>query len=203
MKKKSLALFAALFMAGSFNYVQAQAPDVQAKSPAYTVSADNSKGEVLEVKLSAKVIKIDKKKRHLTVQAENGAKYDLNASEEIRNFDQIKLGDNLVVRYVKGVVLTLVPVNKRAGVPQRTEHSDAATTEAGQKPGALEAHQTEIRAIVKAVNRKERNVTLRGADKTVTIDVPQEINLDKVKVGDEVNAIITEAVAIEIEAASK
>ena len=67
MKKKSLALFAALFMAGSFNYVQAQ-------TPAHTVSADNSKGEVLEVKLSAKVIKIDKIMQKLYINIHKHAK---------------------------------------------------------------------------------------------------------------------------------
>ncbi|GHA74579.1 hypothetical protein GCM10009007_14540 [Formosimonas limnophila] len=201
MKKSSLALLAVLFMTGFFNYVQAEnTPNSAVES---TVSADNSKGEVVEVKLSAKVIKIDKKKRHLTVQTENGAKYDLNVSEEIRNFDKIKVGDNLVIRYIKGIVLTLVPVNQRTGMPQRADNSSAATAELTQKPSALETHQTEIRAIVKAVNRKERKVTLRGAHETVTIDVPQQIDLGKVKVGDEVNAVITEAVAIGIEAESK
>ncbi|TDR29099.1 hypothetical protein [Hydromonas duriensis] len=200
MKKRSLVLLTALLMAGSLNYVQAKnMPD----SAVEAVTADNSKGGMVEVKLSAKVVKLDKKKRHLTVQADNGAKYEFTASEEVRNFDKIKVGDNLVVRYVKGVVLTLVPAHQRTGVPQRTESSASVAAELGQKPGALEAHRTEIKAIVKAVNRKERTVTLRGAHETVTIDVPQEIDLSKVKVGDEVNAVITEAVAVDIEAQPK
>ena len=201
MKKSSLALFAVLFMTCSFNYVQAK--NIPNSAVENTASADNSKGEVIEVKLSAKVIKVDKKKRYLTVQTENGAKYDFNVSEEIRSFDKIKVGDNLVIRYIKGVVLTLVPVNQRTGMPQRADNSAAVTEALSQKPSVLETHQTEIRAIVKAINRKERKVTLRGAHETVTIDVPQQIDLGKVTVGDEVNAVITEAVAIAIEAESK
>ena len=58
-------------------------------------------------------------------------------------------------------------------------------------------------ADVVAINPKAQTVTLRGAKRTVEVEVKDAAMLKALKVGDQVDGIFTEAVALEVTAAEK
>ena len=76
-----------------------------------------------------------------------------------------------------------------------------AATAGGQLPGVMVADTVKITATVEAVDYAKRTVTLKGPEgKTVTLKVGEAArNFDQVKVGDQVVAKYTEAVAISVQ----
>jgi Cu/Ag efflux protein CusF len=78
---------------------------------------------------------------------------------------------------------------------------EAVRAAPGAKPaGAIERTVTLTANVIK-VDQKNQMVTLKGPNRTVDLKVKDPAMLQKVKVGDQVDATITEAVAIEVTAA--
>lgn len=76
-------------------------------------------------------------------------------------------------------------------------------TPAGAKPGMAEISRVTVVADVVAVNAHTQMVTLRSLDHTVDLHVPDKTQFSRVKPGDQVRAIYTEAVAVAMEPARK
>ncbi len=197
--KQALVIFgAALLGAAGLPAAAQQKPEAQA---AATVASAPGTGTITSaVKISARVEAIDKAQRQLTLKGPKGNLNTVTAGPEVRNFDQIKVGDMVVVRYLESLTLTL----KKDGKELRTmsEKEDAARSKAGEKPGAIAGRQVEVTADVIAVDAKTQTLTLKGPKQTVELKVPDPKQFKMVKVGDQIQAVYTEAVALSVEAAA-
>ena len=126
----------------------------------------------------------------------------LQASDEVKNFDQIQLGDHVVVRYMRALTLEL----KKGGsqIMERSDKADAAVAKPGERPGVAAARQVQVMANVIAVNAKTKTVTLKGPKGNVVdlvLEDPKQVA--RVKKGDQVEAVYTEAIAVSVEPAPK
>jgi Cu/Ag efflux protein CusF len=117
----------------------------------------------------------------------------------VKNFDQIKVGDFVAVRYFQALALELKKGG--SGIRERSERSNTASAKPGEQPAAGAARQVTVIADVVAVNEKSRTVSLRGPKQTVDLRLKDPKQLKLVKVGDQVEATYTEAVAISVEPA--
>ena len=154
------------------------------------------------VRVSAAVVGIDKAARTIDLKGPKGRLVTLAVGDEVRNFDQIQLGDQVVVRYVRALSLEL----KKSGsaIMEKSEKSDAARAPAGERPGGAAARQIKVLANVVAVNAKTKTITLKGPKgNQVDLAVEDPKQLALVKKGDQVEAVYTEAVAISVEPAPK
>ena len=151
--------------------------------------------------VSAKVVAIDKDKRLVTLQGPLGNQFRVVAGKEVRNFDQIKAGDELVVTHVEALTLELKKGGD--GIRERVESQGAARAPAGTKPGMAEVNRVSVVANVVGVNARTQTVTLRGVEYTVDLRVPDKNQFKAIKVGDQVQAVYTEAVAVSMERAAK
>jgi hypothetical protein len=88
----ALALTAAAFAAPVF----AQKPD--AAGGAVVTSEPGRASIARAAELSAQVVGIDKATRTVTLKGPKGNVVDIVAGDEVKNFDQIKLGDFVVAR---------------------------------------------------------------------------------------------------------
>lgn len=155
-----------------------------------------------EVQLRAKVIELDMARRLATLRGPKGGMVTVEVPAEVKNFDQVRVGDELVVRYVAAVAAHLEPASK-SGIRERVESTGAATAAAGSMPGAASQRTVEVLAQIQALDRKAGTVTLRGAKRTLTVKVPEGIDMAKLKVGNEVRATIVEAVVLNVEPVGK
>ena len=74
----------------------------------------------------------------------------------------------------------------------------------GAKPGGTLGREVKIVADVVAVNPKTRTVTLKGPKgNTVDLKVEDPAQFANIKMGDQVDAVYTEALAISVEPAAK
>ncbi|TVP82274.1 MAG: hypothetical protein EA346_03080 [Thioalkalivibrio sp.] len=78
---------------------------------------------------------------------------------------------------------------------------DIWRAELGQKPGVRIEHTAAAVGTVTAVDTDTRIVTIRGVERTVVLEVSEEIDLDTISVGDDVNALFQESIAISVEPA--
>lgn len=164
-----------------------------------TASQPGKAAMVGTVKASVVVTAIDKATRTLTLKEAKGQTFELVAGDEVKNFDQVKVGDYVVVEYVRALTLEL---KKGGTVRERSEKTDAVRAQPGEKPGVAAGRQVTIMADVVDVNPKKKTISLKGPKgNVVVLDVQNPDQFKVVKKGDQVEAIYTEALAVSVEAA--
>lgn len=194
--KWALALIAVVFAASAF----AQKPE--AKGGTVVTSEPGKATAVRAVQISALVVSIDKATRTVTLKGPKGNVVDVVAGDEVRNFDQIKVGDFVVVRYAQSLTLELRKV--KGAVGDVTVREGAARAKPGEQPGAVGAREVTAIATVTAVDPKKSTITLKGPrGNVVVLDVQNPDQFKVVKKGDQVEVTYTEALALSVEPAPK
>jgi hypothetical protein len=178
----------------------AQKPDV--KGGTVVASEPGKAAAVRAVEVSAQVVAIDKASRTVTLKGPKGNIVDVVAGDEVKNFAQIKVGDFVVVRFLQSLSLELQKT--KGGAAGLTEQTASATAKPGERPAAAAGREVTAIAKVTAVDKKAKTITLKGPrGNVVTLDVNNPDHFKVVKVGDEVQVVYTEAVAISVEPAPK
>jgi Cu/Ag efflux protein CusF len=145
---------------------------------------------------------IDKDTRAITLKDPvSGEKWIFNAGPEVKNFDQLKRGDLVLTEYYEGLAVALGP--KGSGLKDRVTKTDVETAEPGEKPGVSITQATYIAAVVKAVDVEAGTVTLEGPAATLTLAAGDNVDLAKVEVGQDVEALYIQSYAISVEPAPK
>lgn len=146
---------------------------------------------------AATVESVNKETREIGLREADGSLSMIVAGNEVRNFDQIKVGDRVVVRQSIGMVMALSP--SASGVRERTDTLEVGRAEPGQKPASVVRKTVEATVTVMAVDAEARTLTLKGPLRTVTLPVAEDIDLGAIKVGDMVDALYQETIAISVE----
>ncbi len=147
------------------------------------------------------ITNVDPATREFTIKRPNGQEVTVLASDVVKNFDQIKTGDQVVYRQAQAVVVNLKKVAGHNGIRERTDSDATKVAQPGDKPGVLATHETRIIANVTAVNHKTGVVTLRGVDGSRTLKVHDLSLLTHVNKGDQVEVVVTEGEALSVETA--
>lgn len=153
------------------------------------------------VKINATITAIDPNTRGVTLKGPQGNEVVIVAGPEVKNFAQMKVGDNVDVQYVEALTLEL---KKGGGKPvARTTEGAVAGAKPGERPAGAGGRQVTIVADVVNVDAQNQRVTLRGPNRTVDLRVRDPKQLAMISKGDQVEAVYTEAVAIAVEPAVK
>jgi len=174
----------------------------QAPAGARVTASEAGKAAVADVVTAAAVVTaIDKGSRSVTLKTASGESVDVIAGDDVRNFDQIKVGDQVVVRYARALTLEL----KKSGAPlERKDSAGEVRSKPGEKPGGAVARQVTVMTKVVDVNPKAKTISLQGPKGNVMVlDVKNPEHFKVVKKGDNVEAVYTEALAISVEPATK
>ncbi|MCL4798098.1 MAG: hypothetical protein KJ025_00820 [Burkholderiales bacterium] len=178
----------------------AQKPD--AAAGAVVISEPGKAAVARAAELSAQVVAIDKTTRTLTLKGPKGNSVDVVAGDEVKNFDQIKLGDFVVARYAEALTLELRKTKVKPG--DVTVSEGAARAKAGERPAVAGAREVTAIADVIGVDPKKSTITLKGPrGNVVTLNVQNPDQFKVVKKGDQVQVTYTEAVALSVEPAPK
>lgn len=178
-----------------------------AQTPAATLDAGvaTKPGAALAgatVKTSATIVAIDPSTRSITLKRQDGKVVSTVLGEEVRNFEQLKVGDRVQAEYVQAIALEL----KKGGkdTPSISGGEMLKRAEPGQKPGGKAVRQVAVLADVVQVDAKKKLVTLRGpAGNLVDLAVEDPEQLKNIKKGDQVQALYSESLAVKVEAAAK
>jgi len=152
-----------------------------------------------EVKITATITAIDKSTRDVTLKGPEGNLVTVTAGPEVKNFDQLKVGDKVDLQYLEALTLEL----KKGGgmIVGRTEKAGAASAMPGEKPAAGAGRQVTIVADVVALDPAKQIVTLKGPQRTVDLRIADPEQFKRIAKGDQVEAKYTQAVALTVEPA--
>jgi Cu/Ag efflux protein CusF len=201
------ALFTASLLSGcsssgnkdiSARSLEAEPPTLVAQDQAAETQSQDRPGglEGELVVITATVKAIDKKSRVVTLQSTDGKVAKIKCGPEVRNFDQIRVGDEVKTSLLETVEL-FVTGNAEPAAERVTEVGRAPL---GSKPGFAAVDAVEVKASVIAIDYQTRKVTLKGPEgKIVKVTAGPEVKLlNEVKEGDSVVARLTRAVSIEV-----
>jgi hypothetical protein len=145
--------------------------------------------------ITATVEDVDYAARTVTLKGEGGRTVSVQCGDEVRNFDQIKKGDQVTAKYFESIAFAL----RKPGEPPSAEEERALMrSEPGQKPGAVAVKTVQLSATIESIDKATREVTLKGPKgNTRTVRAGDQIkNFDRLNVGDQVVATMTQALAI-------
>ncbi len=192
---KKIILVTAVSLLTSLSAVMAQ------NMPQGIVAVDAGPGmlKALEgVQFQGKFKSVDAKTRKVVVVGPEGREFEAILGDNIKNFNQIKVGDIVTLSITKVIVSDVKVVSN--GIKEREEKQTFSRAQAGEKPAGIIEHQVRIVADVVAIEAKTNIVTLKGPTKTVQVAVGPEI-IKGIKVGNQIEAVITQNIAIQVTAA--
>ena len=145
-----------------------------------------------EVELRARVVELDRTRRSVTLRGGKSSSVTLDVPADVKGFDKVLVGDEVLVRYLTAILTQLKPTAKASATPPAP---------ASAPPAAAAPRTVEMLATIQSLDGKAGTATLRGARRNITVAVPQSIDIGRLKAGDEVRASIVEAVLISVEPA--
>ena len=164
-------------------------------------TAPGKAGVAQTVKITATITAIDKATRDITLKGPQGNEVVVTAGPDVKNFDNMKVGDQVNAQYVEALTLEL---KKGGGMTvARSDQGGVLEAKPGQKPGGVAGRQVTIVADVVDVNPAKQSITLRGPKRTVEVVVPDPAQFKLVAKGDQVEATYTQALAIVVEPGAK
>ena len=161
--------------------------------------SDRARLDAGELELRAKIVELDLKSGIAVLQDPKGRIVMADVPSHVKGMDQVRVGDELVFRYAAAAVAKLEKAPSAGGIRERTETTERINAAEGALPGTAGRRTVDILATITALNTKERTVTLRGATRTATLNVPQDVDMKGLKVGDDVRATIIEAALLAVD----
>jgi hypothetical protein len=153
--------------------------------------------------IEAKVESIDVDKRLLELRKDDEVR-TIQVSPEVRNFESVKVGDNVVATYYQGLAAEF----KKKGESKTIGIVDATTGTARMpqgsgRPGAAIANKVTTTVVIESVDRATHSVSFQGpAGMTRTLDVRDpkaQQFVSTLQKGDEVELTYLEALAVTLE----
>jgi Cu/Ag efflux protein CusF len=139
---------------------------------------------------------IDHETRKVTLRDAEGNLITFTAGPEVRNLAQVQQGDIVLMEFYQGFAYVVEPAT--SAVRARIDTTGVARADAGEKPGASITDTVDVIAVVEKIDAETRMVTLKGAERTVTLKAADDVDLSTVKVGDEVHARFVESFAVSV-----
>src|SRR5215467_1850175 len=185
-----MAIIPAFVLAVS-GYAQESSPKAKTKAGAEAAI------EVGAITATSKVTAVDSAKRTVTLTNEAGETNTYKLGKNVRNFDQIKVGDQVKATLLESVAVT---VSKSNAAPDAGAHGVVAVAPKGAMPGVVMAKTRQITAKIVSVDPEARTVTVEGPmGGKPTIKVGPNVNLGELQAGDDVTLRVTDALAIRAE----
>lgn len=160
-----------------------------------TSAANPAFSAVLKETKRFTITAVDKPGRVVTIKNASGDTVSIECGPEVKNFAQIKVGDEVKTTYTESLTLHV----EGAGEPEATTETMSSEAKAGEKPAAGIMERTTAKATIKAIDKVKGTATLQTASgEHFTVTADDKANLDKVKVGNAVVVTYTVAHAISV-----
>ena len=169
---------------------------VSAQTGAVTSSSPGKVGVAQTVDVSATITAIEKSSRTITLKGPKGDEVKVEAGPEVRNFDQLKVGDVVDMRYRETLAVEL---KKGGGMKvEKTEKAGAVGAKPGETPAGVVGRQVTVVGDVMRVDAATQTVTVKGPQRTVDLKVRDPEQFKLIAVGDQIQATYTEALALAV-----
>ena len=139
---------------------------------------------------------IEASTRTVTIKKADGTYVQTVAGPDLTRFSEVKVGDKITAKFYENVVVRM----KHPGEADVDTAATGTTGSAQDLPGGTKAKQRTITATITAIDPATPSITFTGPnDWKYTSKVQDTEALAKVKVGDKVDIVWTEAVLVSLE----
>ncbi|MFM0479068.1 hypothetical protein PQQ81_00910 [Paraburkholderia strydomiana] len=159
----------------------ARAQMTRAPAPA---SAASAVGADAMARLTSRIINVDVQTSRITVQGARGETVVVEVDPEVADVRLLKVGDEVHVEYSGALLLSAEKVETK-GVRSRVEEETATPISHGM---SVKLRNVDIVATVQRLDRKNRQIVLRGPTRSMLLQIAPDVPLDKIAVGDSVHA---------------
>lgn len=150
------------------------------------------------------VERVNARTREVAIRTPSEGRVTLIAGPEVRNFDQIRRGSRVRVRFEEAVAVQLTP--RGTNLPAEVG-AGAARAAPGERPAGAVVATVRDTVTINAVDTAANTVTFtssRGVRRTLPVRSPQmQEFIRTLRPGQRVNVAIAEAVAISVEPAAQ
>ena len=154
-------------------------------------------------KTRATVTAIDTAKREVTIQGDHGP-LTLQASPEVKNFNNLKVGDQVTISYYQGTMAQIVKGGKKVSDPAVSSFTTG--TPAGMRPSGMVGASATVTAKIQDVNLPTNTVAFTDSNGTthiVQVKTPEmQSFIRDLKRGDIVQVTFTDSIAVSVIPAS-
>jgi hypothetical protein len=155
--------------------------------------------------VTATIQAVSQSDRHLVIQTTDGQRLVIAAPNDVRNFDQIHQGDQVILTYHEGFIADVVSGRREAQVPQTT--TAQGRTPKGEVPAGAIGKTIETTVRIDSVNAAADTVTFTrpdGVSRTLTVENPDAMKfVERLNPGDQVDISYREAAAVSIQPARR
>ena len=191
--KSNRGVFAAVALAAVLAWPAAAQEKGQAKKQ---VAARESES------ITATVEAIDSAKRELTLKGPKGNYVVMECPDSVKRFNEIKVGDQITVKYMEALVLEVHKADSAAKLG--TTGSMGVERMKTEKPAATVSRQITATVAVEAVDMAAPSITVKTADgNSLSFRVKDKKNLEGVNPGDKLVVTYSEAVAMSVSTPAK
>ena len=139
---------------------------------------------------------IEAASRTITIKKPDGTFVTTIAGPDIKRFPELKIGDTVSARYYENVIVRV----KAPGEPDVVSSAKGTTGSEQVLPGGTKAKQLTITATITAIDQTTPSITFTGPNGwKYSSKVQDTAALAKVKVGDKVDIVWTEAVLVSVD----
>ena len=167
---------------------------VVAKEPGMAGAAET-------LKIAATITAIDAATRAVTLKGPQGREVTLTAGDQVKNFAQLKVGDQVNIEYIEA--LTHRAQEGQHGADRDAPRRPARPARSRRAPGRHGREAGDDRRRGRRLDAKTQVMTLSGPQRTVELKVEDPEQFKLIAKGDRVEATYTEAMAIAVEPAKK
>jgi Cu/Ag efflux protein CusF len=154
-----------------------------------------TKAEVITA--TATIQAIDATNRLVTLRTEDGNEESVYVPEDVKRFDELKVGDKVKARYYESYVFQLRKPGEASTEPKATA---GVTRGTGASPALTMAKQVTTTVDVVAVDPDAPSITVKTSDgRTITRKIEDKKNLEGVKAGDRIDITFTQSAMISVE----
>ena len=171
----------------------------QPKAPQRSTVVASEPGKAVAVSIAeatATVVAINSATRTVTLKRADGHLVEVVCGDDVKNFAQISVGDNVKVNYQEALTLEL----KKSRAPLASSGTTSEVrAEPGARAGGTVGREITVLADVVAVDPKKSTISLKGpAGNVVELKVRNPDHFKVVKKGDQVEAVYSEALAVAV-----
>jgi hypothetical protein len=197
MRKAIPFIIAAIALGCPLAYAQPKAP----QGAVVVASEPGKAAAVATVEATATVMAINAATRTVTLKGPQGRTMDVVCGDEVKNFAQIHVGDQVKVAYQEALTLELKKTRAPLGA---SGSAGAISAPPGSKPAGAVGREITVLADVVAVDPKKSTISLKGPEgNVVDLKVQNPDQFKVVKKGDQVEAVYSQALAISVTPAPK
>ncbi len=149
--------------------------------------------------VTATITAINPATREITFKGPEGNSVTLVATEAVKRFNELKVGDQVKITYTESLAARIAKPGEAA-----TSAAGEMGRSTGPKPGGAAKAEVTVVVTLENVDPKVPSVTFKTANGEMhTVHVRHAKNLEGYKAGDKVALTYTESLAIDVEPAAK